>query len=106
VLHFGYEGATPELWTGSDMMDCFSGAIPVAAPIPRGTDVDWEIPVYVIHSKQDPIVPYGQAESPANALEAAGNPVKWAPVSGLTHYDANSYGSYLSAGTQWIRQQP
>lgn len=83
--------------------DLFTGAIPVAAPVTGTTE--WKIPVYAIHSSQDEVVPYSSAKKHAASIEAADGTIQFKTASGLTHYDAGSYGSYVTEGVRWIRAQ-
>jgi len=80
--------------------DLFTGAIPVAAPVTGTTE--WSLPVYVIHSSRDEIVPFRSAKRHADAIEAAGGQIKFKTASG-SHYDAGAYGSHVTEGVKWIR---
>lgn len=105
VLVTGYSLGGEGAWfIGSRHQDLFTGAIPVAAPI-AGGNVDWKIPVYVIHSDKDQIVSYASAKRQADALKAKGAKVEFKTISGLTHYQTNSYGPYVGDGVKWLQAE-
>jgi fermentation-respiration switch protein FrsA (DUF1100 family) len=81
----------------------FTGAIPVAAPVSGSTD--WKIPVYVVHSQDDEIIPHGSAKRHADAVKAKGAKVEFKSVSGLTHYDSPAYAAHVGAGVKWLQEQ-
>jgi len=83
--------------------DLFTGAIPVAAPVTGTTQ--WKIPVYVIHSNKDDIVPYSNAKRHATSIESADGTIQFKTVNGLTHYDAGGYDMHVTEGVKWIRAQ-
>ena len=81
--------------------DLFTGAIPVAAPVTGITEL--KIPVYAVHSRNDEIASYSSAKSHTDAAKSAGGTVELKTITGLTHYDAGSYGSHVAEGVKWIR---
>ena len=83
--------------------DLFTGAIPVAGE-PAGANLDWKIPVYVIHSEADEIIPIGPARKHAEALKAKGATVEFRAVSGLTHYQTTRYVQYLKDAVKWLQE--
>jgi predicted peptidase len=82
--------------------DLFTAAIPVAGE-PTGGNLEWKIPVYVIHSEADEIIPIGPARKHTEALKAKGAKVEFKPVTGLTHYQTTRYGPYLKDAVKWLR---
>lgn len=89
---------------GSRHQDIFTGAIPVAAPV-AGGDVDWKIPVYVIHSDKDEIVSYSTAKSHADAVKGKGAKLEFKTVNGLSHYNTNAYGGHLNDAVKWLQAE-
>ena len=63
------------------------------------------IPTYVIHSRNDEVVPFGQAEERARALEKLGRPVRFEALSGMSHYAMGSYVAALARGGRWVSEQ-
>ena len=101
VIVTGYSLGGEGTWfIGSRHQDVFTGAIPVAAPV-AGT-ADWKIPVYVIHSQADEIVPHSAAQRHADAIKSKGGKIEVKSVTGLTHYDTPSYASYVGEGVNWL----
>ena len=73
----------------------FTGAIPAKAPVTVTTK--WTIPVYVIHSTQDELIPYSAAKSHAASIEAAGGAIQFKTVNDLTHFEVSSYDTLIIA---------
>ncbi|MCI0701986.1 MAG: dienelactone hydrolase family protein [Planctomycetia bacterium] len=97
----GGEGAW---FLGSRHQNVFTGAIPVAAPI-AGGDVEWKIPVYVIHSDHDEIVTYNSAKRHADTLKGKGAKLEFKTVRGLSHYSTNQYGQFVGEGVKWLQAE-
>jgi predicted peptidase len=97
-------GGNGTWFIGSRHQDLFTGAIPVAAP-PAGADATWKIPVYVIHSDADQVVPFASAKSHAEAVKAKGAKIEFRSVSGLSHYKTGSYARYLNDAVNWLQAQ-
>lgn len=98
----GYSMGGEGTWhIGGNHQDLFTGAVPVAAPV-TGTE-QWKIPVFVIHSQQDQVVPYAAAKRHVEAIEKAGGEIKLETINGLTHYDTPRYGEFVKRGVEWLR---
>jgi predicted peptidase len=86
--------------------DLFTAAIPVAAstgddPIDRlGT-----IPTYVIHSRDDAVVPFAPAERISRQLEQMGRPVRFEALRDLGHFDMGGYVDALRRAGRWIAER-
>jgi predicted peptidase len=86
--------------------DLFTGAIPMAAstgdePIDRlGT-----IPTYIIHSRDDEVVPYEPAERNARALEKMKRNVEFETVWDIGHFQMGGYVESLRRAGRWIVDQ-
>jgi predicted peptidase len=63
------------------------------------------IPTYVIHSRDDEVVPFGQAEERVRALEKMGRPVTFDALSGMGHYAMGSYIGALTRGGRWVTER-
>eukprot|EP00919_Chromeraceae_sp_WS-2016_P040738 GHVR01097227.1.p1 GENE.GHVR01097227.1~~GHVR01097227.1.p1 ORF type:complete len:232 (-),score=16.84 GHVR01097227.1:495-1190(-) len=104
IYVIGYSmGGAGTLHIAGRHQDLFTGAIPVAAPITGTTK--WTIPVYLIHSKKDELIPYFAAENHAASIEAAGGTIQFKTVYDLTHFEVSSYDSYVVEGVKWLRTQ-
>ena len=105
VVVTGYSLGEQGAWfVAGRHQDLFTGAIPVAGE-PAGGNLEWKIPVYVIHSEADEIVRIGPARKHAEALKAKGSKVEFKAVSGLTHYQTSRYGPLLKDGVKWLQGQ-
>jgi predicted peptidase len=101
VIITGYSMGGEGTWfIGSRHQDVFTAAIPVAAPVAGTTD--WKLPVYVIHSQADEIVSHSEAKRHFDAIKAKGGTIEMKSVIGLTHYDTESYASYVGEGMRWL----
>ena len=86
--------------------DLFTAAIPMAAstgddPIDRlGT-----IPTYVIHSRDDAVVPFAPAERTARQLEQMGRPVRFEALRDLGHFEMGGYVDALTRAGRWIAER-
>lgn len=82
--------------------DLFTAAIPVASQ-PAGGPV-WKIPLYVIHSRDDEILPIAPVRDHITRLQAAGARVEWRELGGLSHYETSSYIPALGEAAIWLAQ--
>ena len=86
--------------------DLFTGAIPIAAS--RGDDsLDGlgAMPVGLIHSPDDEVVPYGPAEETALLLAERGHPVQMIRLAGASHYMMGNYIAPLRTAGEWMKEQ-
>jgi predicted peptidase len=103
VVITGYSLGGEGTWfIGSRHQDLFTGAIPVAAPVDAG-DAAWSIPVYVIHSDSDQVVPYGAAKKHAETLKEKGTRLEFKTVRGLNHYQTAAYANQVGEGVSWLQ---
>ena len=83
----------------------FAGALPISArPLGEAVDVDWSIPIYIIHSRQDEVF---QIEDTVKAVELLRNKktsVELKIVEGVTHYDTYGFIEPLKETIPWIRK--
>ena len=82
--------------------DLFTAAIVMAGRTSEPLEGLARIPTYIIHSRADQVVPFGQAEERAIALERMGRTVKFDPLEGLGHFDMGSYVPALVRGERWV----
>ena len=86
--------------------DFFTGAIPIAAS--RGDDsLDGlgTMPVHLIHSPDDEVVPYDPAEETAQLLAERSHRVRMTRVGGASHYNMGGYIGPLRAAGEWMMEQ-
>jgi predicted peptidase len=63
------------------------------------------VPTYVIHSRDDQVVPFAQAEERVRALERMGRRVRFDPLAGIGHYEMGAYVEALERGARWVAQE-
>ena len=85
--------------------DCFTAAIVMAGRTGEPLADLARIPTYVIHSRDDEVVPFGQAEDRARALERMGRPVSFDPLAGVGHFQMGGYLLALRRGGRWVSER-
>ncbi len=79
----------------------FSAAIPIAG---RPADTtDWQIPLYVIHSRQDERVPLAPTQKYVEQLKSKGCDVRLIVIEGVTHFEIPRFAEPLREAVPWIR---
>lgn len=85
--------------------DVFTGAI-VMAGAPNDEDIArMSIPLYLIHSPDDEVVPFGPAEEAYTALAARGHPVEMRVLPGASHYMMGAYVPLLRVAGRWMLER-
>ena len=83
--------------------DRFSAAVVMAGWPPQAIeDVEWKIPLVIIHSRQDEIVPLEPTEYFSNTLQEKGVPVKLVVLDGITHYEMFRFVEPLRTTISWV----
>lgn len=86
--------------------DLFTGAIPIAGrPGDSPLDALGNMPVHVIHSRTDEVVPFGPTQDAVRELRAAGRPVVLTVLDGVGHYAMGGYVGALRAAGAWMLEQ-
>jgi predicted peptidase len=99
----GYSMGGIGSWSiGARHQDLFTAAIPIASQ-PVG-DPRWRIPLYVIHSRDDELLPIAPTRDYVHQLAAAGARIEWRELRGLTHYDVGGYVPALREASSWLAQ--
>ena len=81
----------------------FTGAIVMAGSAGSiSTDALGRIPTFVIHSREDEVVPFEPAERIATSLIKLGRPVQFEALDGPGHYDMSQYVEPLERAGRWI----
>lgn len=85
--------------------DLFSAAIPISArPEDNATEVDWQVPLLVIHSVADEVVAFEPVETTVRALKENDVPIEMIIVHEVTHYQIELFLEPLKAAVPWIRK--
>jgi predicted peptidase len=83
--------------------DLFTAAIPIAGRLgDQRVEQLGTIPTFIIHSRDDQVVPFGPADEAARTLQAMGRPVTIEALSGIGHYQMGGYVSTLWWAGQWV----
>lgn len=85
--------------------DRFTAAIVMAGRTDEPLSALARVPTYVIHGRDDEVVPFGQAEQRVRALETLGRPVAFETLAGVGHYEMGAYIPSLARGGQWVIEQ-
>jgi predicted peptidase len=106
ILVVGFSMGGGGTWfMSSRHTDLFTAAIVMAGSTNEPVDNLAKIPTYVIHSRDDQVVPFGQAEQRATALEKMGRPVRFEALQGLSHFDMGSYIPSLTRAGSWVTER-
>jgi len=83
--------------------DRFRAAIVMSGYPPDGIpDDDWSMPLYVIHTENDPVVPIERTEAAIAELRDRGFPVEFVVLPGNNHYDTSQFIAPLQETIPWI----
>ncbi len=85
--------------------DRFAGAIVIAGRTAEPIETLARIPTYVIHSRDDEVVPFAQAAARASALEHMGRPIYFEQLVEGGHFAMGGYMGALSRGGRWISER-
>jgi predicted peptidase len=107
ILVTGYSlGGRGTWFMSSRHADFFTAAIPIAGssgdePLERLG----RIPTYVIHSRDDQVVPFDPDERTTRELEQLGRIVKFEALQGLGHYEMGGYVEAFTRAGRWVTEQ-
>ena len=85
--------------------DLFTAAIVMAGMTDEPVERLGKIPTYIIHSQDDQVVPFGQAEQRAAALERMGRAVTLEALQGVGHFDMGGYAPALVRAGSWVAER-
>jgi predicted peptidase len=104
VLVAGFSlGGRGTWFFSSHHSDLFTAAI-VMAGSPGDQPIDGlaRIPTFVIHSRDDEVVPFGPTERAVSELKKLNRTIEFEPLVGRTHYQMPGYIESLKRGGQWV----
>jgi predicted peptidase len=107
VLVTGFSlGGRGTWFMASHHSDVFTAAIPMAAST-GGEPLDRlaTMPTYVIHSRDDQVVPFAPADRNFRELQTIGRTIKSDWLSDIGHYEMVGYVDALRRGARWISDQ-
>ena len=84
--------------------DLFKAAIPMAARSDQAAAAEvGNMPVFIIHARDDEVVPFGPAEALANEMQARGQTVSFLPLEGVGHFRMGA--APLKDGGEWVLER-
>jgi predicted peptidase len=104
VLVVGYSMGGRGTWhMAAKHPDRFTAAIPMAASTGNlAADELGRQPTYVIHSREDEVVPFDPAEEMVRELKKLKRDVEFEALDELTHFDMVSYVDALRRAGRWV----
>jgi len=63
------------------------------------------VPIYLIHSPDDEVVPFTGAEAAYESLAARGHPVELRVLPGRTHFQMGAYVPALRVAGSWMLER-
>jgi predicted peptidase len=82
--------------------DRFSAAIPVAGR-PFGSAGAWKTPVFVVHSRDDSVMPIEPTLARIKELQDKGVPVQFVELKGISHYETTRFTDGLKRAVPWLK---
>ena len=106
VLLTGYSKGGIGTWElAARHPDRFTAAIVMAGrPRPEMSSVDWRVPLYVIHAREDEVLGLGPTEEVVTALRDRGVPVELHILEGVTHYETQHFARALHRALPWLER--
>lgn len=106
ILVVGFSMGGRGTWfMSSHHADLFTAAIVMAGATGEPLEGLGKMPTYIIHSKEDQVVPFGQAEQRAAALERMGRPVRFEALEALGHFEMGGYVPALARAGGWVAER-
>jgi len=84
--------------------ELFSAAIPMAGSY-NNTDRKIQIPVYAIHGEMDDLFSLATVKDQVDASINSGSNIEWKVATGLSHFMACEYVSYLKEAGNWLETE-
>lgn len=106
TLLTGYSmGGMGSWYIGGRNQERFTAVLPIAGrPQADSTEMDWLIPLYVIHSRDDELIDVGPTETAVTQLRFHGAEVELVIVAGISHYETNRFVEPLREAIPWIER--
>ncbi len=83
----------------------FGGALIVSArPVDETNKVDWLIPLYIIHSRDDEVFPIHPTASAVDSLKKKNKSIEFKVEEHITHYETHRFIEPLKDAVPWIRK--
>ena len=83
----------------------FKAALPMSGrPQSDSTTLDWQTPMYIIHSTADELIPLELTETAVKQLQAKGASIDLVVVDEITHFEWSRFQPHLRAAIPWIHE--
>ena len=84
----------------------FSAAIIMAAPSPEDAlEVEWQVPLMLIHGKKDELFPIQKTQRVVVDLEVQGVDITFRILDGVSHYETHFFVSALMNTLPWLENR-
>ncbi len=106
TLLAGYSMGARGAWAlAARHQDRFRAALVVSGHPPAGAaEVDWRIPIYVIHSRDDERLLLKPTADAVALLRARGADVRLEVIDGPTHYQVERFAPHVRAAIPWLKR--
>ena len=104
ILVTGYSmGGNGAWYLAARNPDRFSAAVVMSGwPPAEIGQLDWQIPVFVIHSRNDEFMPIEPTQDAVNILAEQGVEIEFTILDGITHFETYRFIKPLNAVIPWI----
>ena len=86
--------------------DFFTAAIPIAGSTGAiATTAIGDMPIHIVHSRDDDVVPFEPAAKAAEDLSRTGQLVHLSALENVGHYEMDGYLKALREAGDWVREQ-
>jgi predicted peptidase len=106
VMVVGYSmGGNGAWFLAAQHPQLFCAAVVVSGwPPSEATQVDWKVPLYIIHSRDDEFVPLATTQKTVNSLLSRDVEVEFTILEGITHFETYKFIEPLKKTISWIQQ--
>ena len=85
--------------------ELFSAAVVMAGkPSKRMGNIAWNLPLYVIHARDDELMPLADTEIVVGSIRAKGGQVALEILDGVSHFQTENFVGPLRATIPWLRE--
>ena len=63
-----------------------------------------DIPIYVIHSRNDEVFPFEEVQQLVDELKNKGKQIEFKILNGVSHYNSASFITPLSQTVSWVKK--
>jgi predicted peptidase len=106
VLLTGYSMGGMGVWhLASKYPDKFTAAVVMSGTPPANAlGIQWQVPLYIIHGRQDEVLPIGDTMTVVEELQSNGLDIKMRILEDTTHYNTYHFISALRDAIPWLKR--